>query len=123
MYLELTTDHLPLDQLKEIWRRVVKIAFDFLKHKYQDIVKIVCKRLRDHQCFEPAGEFYEDIGYYEEATKCFLHVNQFEKAKTCLENIKDEDAERQLRLYFDEKYNGYLKSRGEAEKLVGNQEI
>lgn len=28
-----------------------------------------------------------------------------------------------MQLYFDEEYNKYLKSKGEAEKLVGNHEI
>lgn len=70
-----------------------------------------------------AGELYEEIGQYEEATKCYLNMNQFEKAKNCLMKIRDPEVQKQLQLYFDDKYNQYLKSRGEAEKLIGNQEI
>lgn len=31
-----------------------------------------------------AGELYEEIDYNEEATKCYLNENHFEKAKNCL---------------------------------------
>lgn len=77
-----------------MWRRVIRISQEFLKHKHVEIVRIICKRLRDIQCFEMAGEIYEDIGHFEEATKCYLNSNLFEKAKNCLDNIQDNEVQK-----------------------------
>ena len=84
-YLEITQDKLHDEQkLIQIWLRAIQISREFVNERNLEVVKIVCKRLRDLGRFGLAAECYMDIGYYEEAAKCFLAENDFEKSKFCI---------------------------------------
>jgi len=39
------------------------------------------------EMFDFAGEYYDNIGQHEEAAKCFIKVNNFERAKNCIQKI------------------------------------
>lgn len=88
-YLELSEDHFERGFLLEVWDRVARVAKDHLPHKHTEIIRILCKRLRESDQLERAGELYEEIGHFEEATKCFLREGLFERAKLNLGKVND----------------------------------
>ena len=124
VYLEISPENFENNfDIKKIWEKAIALAFNFVKKRYNEVVRIVCKRLRDLNCFDEAGDYYETIGMFEEATKCYIKTCDFEKAKMCLINIKNPNIEEELKKIFEEAYKNYLKSKGDAEKLVGNKEV
>lgn len=57
------------------------ITSEHAPFKFQDLTLLVCKRLRNIEQYSFAGQLYEDISYLEEAAKCFLKCNEFERAQ------------------------------------------
>jgi intraflagellar transport protein 172 len=72
-YLEIKKEHFPDGTLcEDAWERAVDIARNYAKDRYQDIARIVSKRLRELGKFEQAAHHYENIGTYDEAVACYV---------------------------------------------------
>lgn len=124
VYLEVTVDHFEdHNDLERIWDKAVQIAYNFIKQRYVEVVKIVCKRLREINSFELAADYYLGINMHEEAIKCYVAANSFDRARHALKQIPDPSKEDELRLIIDSQFKKYLKSKGDAEQLVGHEAI
>eukprot|EP01015_Nassula_variabilis_P028178 TRINITY_DN5862_c0_g1_i3.p1 TRINITY_DN5862_c0_g1~~TRINITY_DN5862_c0_g1_i3.p1 ORF type:complete len:309 (-),score=94.27 TRINITY_DN5862_c0_g1_i3:62-988(-) len=104
--------------LQEAWERAVHIAMSHDKERCQEVIQIVCKRLREIRKFEAAAEFYETIGQYEEAVQCYIAGGLYEKAKVSANQIRNPEFQNRLNDMIEKAYKGHLKSGGQAEELV-----
>jgi intraflagellar transport protein 172 len=124
LYLEISEKHFnDVADLEFAWDKAVQIAYNFLPSRYIETVKIVCKRLRDFQRYIIAGEYYETIQMYEEAIKCFIAANDYEKAKKCCQKINDGSLQATMKELVDKSFKNFLRVKGDAEQLVGNEEV
>ena len=124
VYLEITTDHFDNHgDLERIWDKAVQIAYNFVKNRYAEVVKIVCKRLREINSFELAADYYLGINMYEEAVKCYVAANSFDRARHALKQVADPEKEEELKNIVDLQFKKYLKSKGDAEQLVGHEAV
>ena len=124
IYLTVTVDHFDNNnELEKIWDKAVQLAFNFVKNKYYEVVKIICKRLREISSFEMAGDYYDSVDMIEEAVKCYLSANNFDKAKNCLKQMNDTQKGNELLNLIEVSFKKYLQSKGDAEQLVGNQAV
>jgi len=124
LYLEISEKHFnDVADLEFAWDKATQIAFNFMPSRYIETVKIVCKRLRDFQRFSAAGEYYEAIQMFEEAIKCYVAANDFERAKKCLQKINDTNLQSAMRELIDKSFKNFLRMKGDAEQLVGNEEV
>ena len=80
----------------------------YSKGRYQEVLKIICKRLRDIKSYDLAGEYYENLEWYEDACKCYIQSANFEKAKQALAGVKDQDMKLKLQGYIQEAYKRQL---------------
>lgn len=90
----------------------------YSKGRFQEVLKIVCKRLRDIKCFDLAGEYYENLEWYEDACKCYIKSGNFERAKGALAGIKNQEMKAKLASYIQEEFKKNLQRQGDAAGLV-----
>mmetsp|Transcript_30644 Transcript_30644/g.27830 ORF Transcript_30644/g.27830 Transcript_30644/m.27830 type:complete len:487 (+) Transcript_30644:2705-4165(+) len=88
-YLEVRYEHFPddTDKLEHAWEKAVQLVMTHDKQRAQEIVSVVCKRFRDIRKFDLAAEFYEQIGYYEEAVVCYIGAKNFDRAQDLVSQI------------------------------------
>lgn len=103
-YMSITVDDFRDQQLLEqIWRRAVQLAVTYEKDKAMNVVKIVCKRLREIGSFDSAGELLEQVNLFEEAVGTYCEGNNFEAARNCARMIKNPDLNGKLNDYISRK--------------------
>lgn len=118
-YLEATTAITnDTRELERIWERAVNVTSSYSRERYQEVVKIVCKRLTEIKNFDRAGEYYEDLDMNEHACKCFIASSNFDRAKETLARVKDAGLKQKLAAMLKESYQGHLSSKGDAEGMI-----
>lgn len=118
-YLEATSamSNEPRD-LERVWDKAVQVASTYSRDRYQEVLKIVCKRLTEIKSFEKAGDYYEAIDMNEHACKCFIGANNFERAKETLARVKDPNIKQRLAAMLKETFQNHLSSKGDAEGMI-----
>eukprot|EP01017_Pseudomicrothorax_dubius_P046139 TRINITY_DN8090_c0_g1_i2.p1 TRINITY_DN8090_c0_g1~~TRINITY_DN8090_c0_g1_i2.p1 ORF type:complete len:616 (+),score=184.35 TRINITY_DN8090_c0_g1_i2:67-1848(+) len=123
-YLEITREHFTNpDILEEVWEKAVHIAMSHDKERAHEVISIVCKRLHEIKRFEPAAEFYETIGMYEEAVVCYLHGKLFDKARGCVSHLRNPELSSRLTAMINNAYKQHLVATNQAEDLVVHGDV
>lgn len=118
-YLEITEDHFQNhDDLEKAWDNAVRITLNYVKERSQEVLKIVCKRLRDIKRFEQAGEYYENLQWYDDACKCYIASQNFERAKESLQNVTDQATKTKLERLLKEQFKKHIKANKNADAMV-----
>lgn len=73
--------------LEEAWDRAIQLSLNYSKDNALDTVRIISKRLKEMQRYEPAASHLENVGLYEEAATVWLLAEQFGRAKECASQI------------------------------------
>jgi intraflagellar transport protein 172 len=123
-YLEITSDHYadPKD-LEKIWGKAVQLCISYSKDRLQEVTKIVCKRLREVKCFETAGDYFENLGSYENAADCYRQAKQFEKAKACLANVKNPQTYKKLDEIIQRDFKEHIKDSNNPDMMIDHGEV
>ena len=123
-YLEVKKEHFSDPEILEAaWEKAVNLAMSFDKERCQDVINIVCKRLRDIKSFSAAGELYESISMLDEAVSCYLAGGLFDKARNCAQQVRNPDQANRLQDMIDKAYKMHLKSTGQADDLIRHGEV
>lgn len=124
IYLEITQDHYPDPKdLEKIWGKAIQLCNNYSKERLQEVTKIVCKRLREVKCYETAGEYYENLGSYENAADCYRLAKQFEKAKACLGNVKNPQTYKKLDEIIQRDFKEHIKGSDNVDMMLDHGEI
>jgi len=122
--LEANENHFQnLNELEAFWDKAVQLSFNFASNRYLETVKIVCRRLRTLNRFDPAGEYYDTVQMHEEAVKCFLSSSNIERARLSCQQISDSQKQLEMKDLIDKSFKNFLRNKKDAEQLVGNEEI
>ena len=123
-YLEITTEHFqdPI-ALQKIWGKCVSLCMNYSKERFQEVAKIVCKRLREIKCYETAGEYYETLGSFENAADCYRLAKLFEKAKSCLSNVKNPQAYKKLDEMIQRDFKDHIKDSDNPDMMLDHGEV
>jgi len=124
-YLEIKREHFPNDPdtLESAWERAVHLAMTYDKGRMQEIVSIVCKRLRDIKRFEPAAELYENMGMYEEAVSCFIAAKNFSRALGVTAQMGNTEQAQRLKQLIQQHQIGKIAEEGNADELVSHDAV
>lgn len=118
-YLEINSTHInDPRELERIWDKSVQIASTYSRDRYQDVVKIICKRLTEIKNYDKAGDYYDSIDMVEHACRCYIASNNFDKAKESLARIKDPSARSKLEQMLKESVKEDVSKRGDSNTMV-----
>lgn len=123
-YLEVKQEHFSDPEILEgAWEKAVNLAMSYDKERCQDVINIVCKRLREIRRFATAGDLYESISMLDEAVNCYVAGGEFDKARGCVQQIRNPEQAGRLNDLIEKAYRAYLKKEGQAEELINHGEV
>ena len=118
-YLEITSEHFEdKKELEQAWDQAVRLAMSYAKDRYQEVLKIVCKRLREIKSYLSAGEYYETLQFYKEACHCYIMCQKFEKAMQCLAQVQNPNDKQKLERALKEAQKRHIKASATAEIMI-----
>lgn len=100
------------DLLEEVWERAVQIAMVNDKERLQQIIMLVGKRLVALKRYDAAADMYAGIGHYEEAVRCFIIAEDFDKARDIVQSIQHTEIANKLRVLVENEQTKLLQQRG-----------
>ena len=119
-YLEMTQTHVnDPKELERFWDKAVQISSTYSRERYQDVVKVVCKRLTDIKSYDKAGDYYESLDMPEHACRCFIASQNFERAQDTLARVADPNLKGKLNKMLQEAKESNFASKGDHEGMMG----
>ena len=106
------------DLLEEVWERAVQIAMTHDKERLQQIIMLVGKRLVALKRYEAAADMYSGIGHYEEAVKCFLIAEDYDRAREIVHSIQHTEIANKLRAMVDNEEKNHHKANKNVKGLM-----
>ena len=118
-YLEINSSHVnDQKELERIWDKTISIASTYSRERYQEVVKIVCKRLTDIKSYEKAGDYYDNIDMVEHSCRCYIAANNFDRAKESLARVKDPSIKAKLDKMLKDSFKEDVSNRGDTNAMV-----
>lgn len=102
------------DRLEEVWENAVRLAMKHAQERYNDVVLMVAKQLKQIQRFEAAADLYDTIeGGAKDAINCYILGEAWDKARMtaqqqCPEMIK----------VVEERYKASLVDSGDPDEVI-----
>ena len=112
---EMTSDY---DLLEEVWERAVQIAMVNDKERLQQIIMLVGKRLVALKRFDAAADMYAGIGHYEDAVRCFIIAEDFDKARDIVSSIQHTEIANKLKTLVETEHKNFLQKHGNAGGMI-----
>ena len=112
---EMTNEY---DLLEEVWERAVQVAMVNDKERLQQIIMLVGKRLMSLKRFDAAADMYAGIGHYEDAVRCFLIAEEFDKAREIVQSIQHTEIASKLKVLVDNEHKSFLQKHGNARGMI-----
>ena len=106
------------DMLEEVWERAVQLAMTHDKERLQQVVMLVGKRLVALKRYEAAADMYSGIGHYEEAVKCFLVAEDYDRAREIVHSIQHTEIANKLRAMVDSEEKNHHKANKNVKGLM-----
>lgn len=106
------------DFLEEVWEKAVQLAMGNDKERVQKIVELVGQRLIAIKKYDVAADMYSDIGHYEDAVKCLLIAEDFDKARIIVQSIQHTDIAYKLKALVENEHKSYLQKHGNAGAMI-----
>jgi intraflagellar transport protein 172 len=119
-YLEIGPSHVnDTRELERLWEKAIQIASTYSRDRYQEVLKVVCKRLTDIKSYDKAGDYYETIDMPEHACRCFIASHNFERAQETLARVSDPGIKSKLHKMLQDAKEANYASRGDHEGMLG----
>ena len=106
------------DLLEEVWERAVQLAMTNDKERLQQIIMLVGKRLVALKRYEAASDMYAGIGHYEEAVKCFLIAEDYERAREIVQSIQHTEIASKLKALVENEERNHHKTNKNVKGLM-----
>uniref|UniRef100_A0A7S2Q9T2 Intraflagellar transport protein n=1 Tax=Zooxanthella nutricula TaxID=1333877 RepID=A0A7S2Q9T2_9DINO len=113
-YLSIKEDHQANpDRLEEVWENAIRLAMKHSQDRYNDVVADVARRLQAISRFEAAAELYESIEGVQQAIKCYIAGEVWEKARLLAQQQCPE-----MSRTVETEYKAHLMNKGDGDEVL-----
>ena len=118
-YLEISEKHFnDINKLEKIWEEAIDLAKTYDKNRAADVIFQVGFKFKKIKKYLKAGQYFEEIGQFEEAINCYCEDNKFDMAKRLVSAMKMSDTKDKLIAKIDRMEKEYLIKHGDTKGLI-----